>query len=109
MVERMSLFACQLALAKVSVFRCYIVPFLFDHKRGLIGGNKRSCAIIVYPLTALMVDKVRDLRKNGVQAVIVSCNSRESSVVGTEFLATDSSFTTASHIVFFPEALALTK
>ena len=86
-----------------------MLPFLFDHKRGMVGGNERSCAIIVSTLTAVTIDQVRNLRKNGVQAVIVSCDSRESSVVDTEFLATESSFTTASHIFSSPEAPALTK
>ena len=86
-----------------------ILPFLFDHKRGLVGGVKRCCAIIVSPLIALMVDQVKNLRKNGVQAVIISCGSRESSVVEKEFLATDSSLMSASHIFSSPEALAHTK
>ena len=86
-----------------------ILPFLFDHKRGLVGGKKRTCAIIVSLLTALMGDQVRNLRENGVQAVIISFGSRESSVVGKEFLATESSLTSASHIFSSPEALAHTK
>ena len=49
-----------------------ILPFLFNHKHGLFGGKKRSCAIIVSPFIALMVDQVRNLRKSGVQAVIIS-------------------------------------
>ena len=68
-------------------FQIHVLPFLFDHKHGLVGGKKRSCAIIVSPLIALMVDQVRNLRKSGVQAVIISCGSRENSVVGKEFLA----------------------
>ena len=63
-----------------------ILPFLFNHKCGLIGGKKSSCAIIVSPLIALMVDQVRNLRKSGVQAVIISCGSSESSVMGNKFL-----------------------
>ena len=72
-----------------------ILPFLFDHKRALVDGKKRSC-VIVSPRIALKVDQVRNLRKSGVQAVI-SCYSRESSVVGKKSLATESSFTSASH------------
>ena len=86
-----------------------ILPFLFDHKRGLVGGEKITCAIIVSPLTALMADQVSSLRKNGVQAVIISCGLRESSVVDKECLATESRFTSASHIFSSPEALAHTK
>ena len=93
--ERMSLFICQLHGFGESV--CFqILHFLFDHKRSLVGGKKRSC-VIVSPRIALMVDQVRNLRKSGVQAVI-SCNLRESSVVGKKSLATENSFTSASHI-----------
>ena len=38
------------------------------------------------------------MRKIGAQVVIISCGSRESSVVGIEFLATVSSVTSNSHI-----------
>ena len=86
-----------------------ILPFLFDHKHGLVVGKKRTCAIIVSPLTALMVDQVRNLREDCVQAVIISFGTRESSVVGKEFLAPESSLTSASHIFSSPEALAHTK
>ncbi len=79
-----------------------ILPFLFDHKRGLVGGKRRSCAIV-----ALMVDQVRNLRKSGVQAVIISCGSRGSSVVGKN--AAENSVTSASHIFSSPKALAHTK
>ena len=50
-------------------------------------GKKRTCTIIVSRLVTVMVDSVRNLRKSGVQAVIISCGSRGSSVVGKEFLA----------------------
>ena len=43
-----------------------ILPLLFDHKRGLVGGEKRSCATIVYPLIALMAGQVWNMRKSGV-------------------------------------------
>ena len=91
---------------------CQLLPFLFDPSvvwRCLVGGMKRSCAIIVSPLIALMVDQVRNLRRNGVQAVIISCGSIERSVVGKEFFATDSSLASASHVFSSPEALAHTK
>ena len=83
-----------------------IMPFLFDHKRGLVGCKKRSCAIIVYPLIALMVDQVRNLRKSGVQAMIISCDSRESSIVGKDFLVTESIVTSGSYMFVSPEALS---
>ena len=34
--------------------RFQILPFLFDHKRGLVGGKKKSCAIIVSKFIYLM-------------------------------------------------------
>ena len=46
-----------------------ILHFLFDHKCGLVGGKKRSCAITVYPLITLMVDQVRNLRKKVVSGL----------------------------------------
>ena len=73
-----------------------ILPFLFDHKRALVDGKKRSC-VTVSPRIALMVDQVGNLMKSGVQAVI-SCYSRESSVGGEKSLATESNFISASHI-----------
>ena len=79
------------------------------HKRGLVGGGKGSCVIIVSPTPGLMADLVRNLRKNGAQAVIISGGSRESSVMDKECLPTESSFTSASHIFSTPQALAHTK
>ena len=86
MAERMSLFVCQLALARVHIVCFQILPFLFDHECGLVGRKKRSCAIIVSPLNALMVDQVRNLRKGGVQAVIISYSLRKRSIVGSNSL-----------------------
>ena len=86
-----------------------ILLFFFDHKHDLVRGMKRSCTIIVSPLVALMVDQVRNLMKSGAQAIIISCGSRESSVVGKDFLATESSLTSASNIFSSPVALAHTK
>ena len=85
------------------------LPFLFAYKRGLVGVKKRNCAIIVSLLIALMVHQVRNLRKSGVQAVIISCGSRESSFVSKEFLVTTSSVTSATLTFSSPEALAHTK
>ena len=50
------------AFGKIICFQ--ILPFLFDHKCGLVGGKKRNCAVIVSPLIALMVDQVRNLTKS---------------------------------------------
>ena len=47
--------------------------------------------------------------KSCVQAVIISCGSRENSIVGKEVLTTESSFTISSHIVSPPKALAQVK
>jgi len=84
-----------------------ILPYLYDHKLGLVNDDsEKSSVIVVSPLIALMVDQVRNLRGHGVEAVIISSGSRESSVVEKEFLATDKSLQTASLIFSSPEALA---
>ena len=85
---------------------CYqVFPFLFDHKSGLVGGQKR-CAVVVSPLISLMVDQVRTLRSNGVEAVVISSGSRESSIIDKEFIATEKILVSASFIFASPEALA---
>lgn len=89
---------------------CYqVLPFIFDHKLGVVSGQKKSCAIVVSPLIALMVDQVRSLRQAGVEAVIISCGSREASIVDKEFIATEERLSSASLIFSSPEALAHTK
>ena len=82
------------------------LPFVFDHKLGLVGGKKRSCVIVVSPLIALMVDQVRSLRRSGVEAVVFSSSSRERSIIDKEFIATDGNMRGASLIFSSPEALA---
>ena len=86
-----------------------VLPFLLDHRRGLVDSERRSCAIIVSPFIDLMVNQVRNLRGNGVEAVIIPSSTRESSIVDKKFLATESSFTSASLVFSSPEALADTK
>ena len=86
-----------------------VLPFLFDHKLGLAGSQKRSCIIVVSPLVALMVDQVRSLRGNGIEAVVISSGSRDSRVIDREFLATEKNMGSASFIFSSPEALSHTK
>ena len=86
-----------------------VLPFLFDHKLGLAGSQKRSCIIVVSPLVALMVDQVRSLRGNGIEAVVISSGSRDSRVIDREFLATEKNMGSASFIFSSPEALLHTK
>ena len=54
-----------------------VLPFVFDYKLGLVGGQKKSAVVVVSPLIALMVDQVRSLRAHGVEAVIICSGARE--------------------------------
>ena len=84
---------------------CYqVLPFVFDHKLGLVAG---SSIIVVSPLIALMVDQVRSLRQNGVGAVIISSGSRDT-IVDKAFIATEGNLQSSSVIFSSPEALAHT-
>ena len=88
---------------------CYqVLPFLFDHKSGVAGGQKK-CVMVVSPLISLMMDQVRNLRRNNVEAIVISSGSRESSIVDKEFLATETSLKSASLIFSSPEALTSLK
>ena len=85
---------------------CYqVLPFVFDHKLGLVAG---SSIIVVSPLIALMVDQVRSLRQNGVGAVIISSGSGDT-IVDKAFIATEGNLQSSSVIFSSPEALAHTK
>ena len=75
---------------------CYqVLPFVFDHKLGLVAG---SSIIVVSPLIALMVDQVRSLRQNG-----------RDTIVDKAFIATEGNLQSSSVIFSSPEALAYTK
>ena len=87
----------------------HVLPFLFNHKLGLVGGQKKKCVIVVSPLISLMVDQVRSLRSNSVEAVVISSNSRENSLVSKEFRATENNVVDASIIFSSPEALIHSK
>ena len=93
---------CPLALERVSD---QVLPFVFDHKLGLVAG---SSIIVVSSLIALMVDQVRSLRQNGVGAVIISSGSRDT-IVDKAFIATEGNLQSSSVIFSSPEALAHTK
>ena len=56
-----------------------------------------------------MVDQVRSLRGNGIEAVVISSGSRDSRVIDREFLATEKNMGSASFIFSSPEALSHTK
>ena len=80
---------------------CYqVLPFVFDHKLGLVAG---SSTIMVSPLIALMVDQVRGLRQNGAGAVIISCGSRDT-IVDKAFIATEGNLQSSSVFFSSPEA-----
>ena len=42
---------------------------MFDYKLGLVNTEKKSLAVVVAPLVALMVDQVRSLQAKGVTAL----------------------------------------
>ncbi len=55
---------------------CYqALHFTFDRKYDPSGAV--NCVIVFSPLVALMVDQVECLRKNGVQAGVISSGSRD--------------------------------
>ena len=83
-----------------------VLPFVFDYKLGLVGGQKKSAVVVASPLIALIVDQVRSLRAHGVAAVIISSGAREGSLVDKEFLTTENNLKSASLIFSFPESLA---
>ena len=86
-----------------------VLPFLFDHKLGRVGGQDRHAVIVVSPLISLMVDQVRALKKSTVEAVVISSSSRENSLVDKELRATENSVCKASFIFSSPEALLCSK
>ena len=48
---------------------CYqILPFVFDHKLGLIGTGKSIAVLVVSPLVSPMVGQVQKLRSRGAKA-----------------------------------------
>ena len=107
-METMFSFCCQLALVGKSVVCLQALPFFFDRKLRLFGGQK-SAVVMVFPLIVLMVDQVRTLRGRDVEAMIISSGSREGSVVDKEFLATEENLRSACLIFSSPEALAYSK
>ena len=54
----------------------------------LVAGQMRSCIIVVSPLIIVIVDQVRSKRQACVQAIVISCITREGSIVDKEFFAT---------------------
>ncbi len=80
--EEMCLLFCQLNW----LWQEHLFPGASFSVLGLVGGEQKSCAIVLSPLVALMVDQVRSLRGSSVE---VSSGSRESSIVDKEFLATE--------------------
>lgn len=77
------------------------LPFVFDHKQGLVS---KSVVIIVSPLVALMVDQVQSLRDKGVAAVIATSGGREGRVAAA-LLATEENLSTAQFVYGSPEGL----
>ena len=70
---------------------CYqALPFVMDHKLGLVGTPKSSSVLVVSPLVALMVDQVKALRSCKVKSSIITSRSD----LAKPLLATESSLCT---------------
>ena len=81
---------------------CYqALPFVMDHKLGLVGTNRSSAVLVVSPLVALMIDQVQRLKSRGVKCSIIT----SSSAVPKEYLASDRSLFGDSLLFCAPEAL----
>ena len=79
---------------------CYqVLPFMFDHKVGLLG---RNVMVVLSPLKVLMADQIKSLRDCGVNAVVIS-GSKDTFT--SYFIASESTRRTASLIFCSPEAL----
>ena len=84
---------------------CYqILPFVLDHKLGLIGTGKSSAVLVVSPLVSLMVDQVQKLRSRCAKASIISSGAGIVAVA-QELLATDASLQHDSLLFCAPESL----
>ena len=81
------------------------LPFLMDHKLGLVGTQKSSAVLVVSPLVALMVDQVRSVRSCGVKSSITTSEAG----IAREFRSTEASFTSDSLLYCAPEALMQSK
>ena len=83
---------------------CYqALPFLMDHKLGLVGTSRSSAVLVVSPLVALMIDQVRCLKSRGVKCSILTL----SVAVPNEYLASVQSLSSDSLLFCAPEALVL--
>ena len=88
---------------------CYqILPFVFDHKLGLVCSEKNSAVVVVSPLVSLMVDQVQRLRSRGAKASIITSATGIMSAA-EELLATDSSLLRDSLRFCAPESLVKTR
>ena len=83
------------------------LPFVMDYKHRVEGIQqaRASAVLVVSPLITLMEDQVRGLRKQGVQASIIT----SSSSVAKENFATDDTLATESLFFCAPEALVMSK
>ena len=81
---------------------CYqVLPFVFDHKLGLIGSGSSSLVLVISPLLSLMVDQVQSLRSRGAKSSIITSGPG----IVAELLATDSNFLSDTLLFCAPESL----
>lgn len=82
---------------------CYqVLPFMFDHKLGLIDTPKSCAVLVISPLIALMINQVQSLRSKGIKCSIVTSSMTG---VAKDFIANNSSFTSDSMLFCSPEAI----
>ena len=85
---------------------CYqALPFVMDHKRGLVGTDRNSGVLVISPLVALIADQIQQLRSNGVKCCVIT----SASDLPKAFLATPTSLCSDSLLYCTPEALVLPK
>ena len=85
---------------------CYqALPFIVDHKRGLVNTERSCAALVISPLLALVVDQVTSLRSTRVKCSIVT----SSGGIQKDLLATESSLFSDSLLFCTPDTLVRSK
>ena len=83
-----------------------VLPFMMDHKLGLIGTKKSCSVLIICPLLALMMDQVQSLRRKGVKSSVITSGN---SFLKEVYAADECSLLQDSLLFCTPEALIRSK
>ena len=78
------------------------LPFVMDHKMGLVETQKCSAVLVIAPLVALIFDQAQSLRSKGVKSSIITSSS---SGISRDLLGTESSLSSDSLLFCTPEYL----